>query len=398
MDCNFDIVEMKKELKARLGFDLDSLWVSSLVEKKPAFFNTVDGDTVFPCTCFFAGEHRSGKTAYLSYAVKRWDNKQEAFGLVPTTEIRAFCIAANSVIGVDTINFQPDSFSQDVLSKVIQYLCVNGSYNVVFIDDLGMLLDKIYDFMDMKQLKVPEQQVFMGKVLSDISLKLGIYIIVSMNMHKSKIVDSYFGNASVVKSDSYIDLLFDWRMKPIKRRVMFGNSVGELIPESETSLSSRLEEEWFSKYGGYEKLYEFLIHFRKGPVTIRVLMNLMEKKSYKEVYGLVVMARNDGYLTMIGPKTPYFLTEKGFGVIKEETAGRICDLICSGDLKFFSHFVYEVYGIRWLCKENDKTTISKFLYISWANWLSKNGMENKGTEEIEGTEGVKNRSLVSVSP
>src|SRR5215510_2237633 len=115
-------------------FDIDSCRISdSPAAKFPALFKTADKYSydVYPCACLFAGKPHSGKSIYLPYAAKRWKNNQEAFGLVPVSEISAVCFALDRgeiIQGVECINpFNLKIHKSDTFSQFIEQLCASGS-------------------------------------------------------------------------------------------------------------------------------------------------------------------------------------------------------------------------------------------------------------------------------
>jgi hypothetical protein len=266
------------------------------------------GYSIPPCMCSFVGKARCGKTAYSVYATRQWKKGEEAFGLVPFEDVRPVFISANFIEGIDCIDFQQlNYYSPDVIMTVFDYLCVTCEFNVIFIDSIRILISR---------LKASEQQVY--DILSGLSQKLGVYIFILMNSSKSNdLSDYFFGAASVVeKKDKCIDLSFDWCSRKITQRVFFGTGINELIPESESSLSERLDEQRFGKYNGFEGVKELLLYFINGPATVRFVKDSMTGNSMKMTYSLLKTAKEDGFLQKDNsPRSPYRLTERGCAIL-----------------------------------------------------------------------------------
>jgi hypothetical protein len=222
-----------------------------------------------------------------------------------------------------------------------------------------------------------EQQDNTAKFLSNLCKELGIYIFVLTDISKSKnLIDSFFGAAYIVETtDSYIDLSFDWHSKRIKRRVLFGDGANELIPETDDSMSERLEEEQLKKYGGYEGLWELLSHFKDGPVTVRDLMALMGNRSYK-IHDLLVMAKNDRYLQQKSPRGSYRLTEKG------------CEVVIG--MKKTGHLFHQFLEDTSSYSPDDspKVELKKSTYSKWIEW------SNRGKKAVDSTDGSTTDSTV----
>jgi predicted transcriptional regulator len=380
-------------------FNIDSFRVSDSPEtKKPALFKTADNYAyeVHPCACLFAGKPHAGKSIYLPYAVNRWKNYHEAFGLFPTTEIHPVCFALDRGESIPEIEcIDPFSvlgkLSCTVFSQLIEQLCTPTlvtykPVNVIFIDNLRALCSHLNGIP--QSLQVSDQQAFIGDFLSKLAARLGVYIFVLMHLSKSKdrvtdiqdailgtngIVGSYHGACYITeKTNSYIDLLFDWRSKIIKRRVLFGDGLNELTSESADSLFERLEEKKFEKYGGYGLLREFLSQFKNGPVPIRNLMSSMNISSTKKIMNLIKQAREDEYLFKESARSSYQLTKKGWEVVEaEEIVGSVKNLISSSDLELFYRFTKEILG-----RERSRITPQSGIFVStyskWKIWKEKN--------------------------
>jgi hypothetical protein len=379
-----------------MSFDIKAMIRSDSTEGNYALFKTADkyAYNVYPCASLFAAKPHAGKSIYLPYAIKRWENKDEAFGLVPnneffSTEVRPICLALDRgeiIQGIKCINpFENHGkLSCETFSQLIEYLHRCG-FNVIFIDNLRALNFNLKDIP--LNLQVSDQQAFIGDYLSKLSKKLGIYIMVLMHLSKSKgvgvdiqdtilgtngIVGSYQGACYITnKTNSHIDLLFDWRTKLIERRVFFGSKLNELIPESETSRSERIEGEQYEKYGGYEHLRELLSHFKDGPVSVRSVMSCMKITSCKSISGLLKKAKEDGYLMQDTPRSSYRLTEKGFELVAyEESAGHVAELISLSDMELFYRFVKETLG-RDASSVSAEKTIKISTYSKWKSWKEK---------------------------
>ena len=374
-----------------MAFDFNSYRVSDSPEsKKPALFITADKHSyeVYPCAALFAGKPHAGKSVYLPYAAKRWANREEAFGLVPVDEIRPVCFPLDRgeiIHGIDPINpFEKGNLSCGDFSQFIEGLCECGLCNVIFIDNLRALCSHLKDIP--QNLQVFDQQAFIGDFLSKLSARLGVYIFVLHHLSKSKgkggdiqdailgtngIVGSYRGACYITeKADSHIDLFFDWRLKDIRRRVMFTDKPNELIPEPKDSLLERLEEARYEKYGGYELLHELLSQFKDGPVSVRALMASMNKKSSKMMNDLLKKAKGDGYLLKDHPKSSHYLSEKGREVVAfEVSAGCVADLIFSSHRELFNLFIKESLG-RDPSSFSLGTEISMSTFSKWKAWLS----------------------------
>jgi len=383
-------------------FDFESYRISDSPESKmPAIFKSADdhGYEIPPCACLFAGKPHAGKSIYLRYAVNRWKDYHEAFGIFPFIHekpINAVCFALDrgeSISGVECM----DPFSKlgrltcDVFSQLIESFYFSRLYGpnpvrVIFIDNLRALTSKLTDIPLSPQ--VSDQQAFIGEFLSKLAVKLGIYIFVLMHLSKSKdrvtdiqdailgtngIVGSYRGACYIVeKTNSYIDLQFDWRVKLIKRRVLFGDKQDELIPEDPAALFERLEEKSYAKFGGYERLRQLLSQFKDGPITVPATMLSMKITSTQKMWKMLKEAKEDGYLFKDGPRSSYQLTDKGRKVVElEETAGAIDSLIVPSDRELFYRFAKEIFG-----KDSSAIHSVKFLtmstYSKWKEWREKN--------------------------
>ena len=354
--------ELKSKLIRDLGYDPDSLFLSDSPEKKPSLFKAVEKDIpVYPCTCAFMAKPRSGRRSYMSYAAKRWSSKEEAFGIIPTTEIRSLCITTNRIKGIDcnSLIYSYRNFTSSTFSTAIKYFCAD-SYNVFFITDFQMISSHLFPDPSIPYpMTMSERQDNTARFLSNLSKELGIYFFVLMDVSKSKnLIDTFFGSAYIDKTtDSYVDLLFDWRAKRIKKRVFFGENANELIPETVYSLNERLEEEQLKIYGGYEGLWELLSHFKDGAVTVRVLMKLMKINSFKTISSLLQMAREDGYLQKGGRS--HRLTEKGCEVIFEnEKQGHA-----------FYRFLEDTSSMS--IGDSLEVTLKKTTFSKWKSWRNK---------------------------
>lgn len=312
-----------------MAIDFESFRLSGLPpEERQALFKTVDDYAVYPLATLFTGKPNSGKTAYVSYAVRRWKNGEEGFGLVPVANVHPVFIAFDRKEGITGIEcfdpFKINNLSCGAFSQFIEELCCSGGYNVVFIDSLRALLPYLLDTPH--SLQVP--YAYIGGLLAKTSEKLGIYIFALMDLAKTKgkvadIQAAIRGDNTqkpcriVETTDSHIDLLFNWRSKDIKRRVMFGNNQNEIYPESESALAERLEAERYEKYGGLEQLRYFLslfggLYYSK---TIRHVMSSTGWSSNK-IHGLMVLAKSDGYLRQAGLRRgSYYLSEKGHEIV-----------------------------------------------------------------------------------
>ena len=381
------------DFKSKSKNSFDDLWILEPPEIKPAIFNTANEQAypVYPCISSLVGKSRSGKTIYLSYAMKRWANYEEAFGLVPTGEIRAVCIAHNKVDGIDCINpaKQGKFMHMANLTELIRDVCVYRFVNVIFIDNFRLLFSRT-------NIRISDQEFY--DILSDLSFKHGVYIIVSHSSKSNSMDDSFFGVTYITKTDSHIDLVFDWRTKEIKRQVFFGNEKDELIPESETALSDRLEEEQFEKYGGYEQLQRLLSYFKEGKAQVSNISKLMSLPR-TTTYRLISKAKEDGYLSQDGARSSYSLSYKGNEIIERKE--RFTDLIKPSDYELYARFRKETFDKKAASIETKIANIEKMILAGspsiligkselseWEAWKVKNSVNStvELTEQAEQAE------------
>ena len=129
----FWLLRTDQKVLKEIELSYESLSLSVSSERKPALFETADkyAYPVYPTTCFLAGKPRSGKTAYLHYAVKRWKNNEEAFGLLPVEEIH-FCVITLDVI---TAFNDYNDLKEELFKQVITFFSTHRSCNVFFIDN-----------------------------------------------------------------------------------------------------------------------------------------------------------------------------------------------------------------------------------------------------------------------
>jgi hypothetical protein len=380
-----------------MPFDIRAMLLSDSTEGKYALFKTADrfAYDVYPCASLFAAKPHAGKSIYLPYAIKRWKNNEEAFGLVPnndfsSNQVRPICLALDRgevIKGIECINpFENyGKLSCETFIQLIDYLHRCG-YNVIFIDNLRALNFNLKDIP--QSLQVSDQQAFIGDYLSNLSKRFGIYLMVLMHLSKSKgvgieiqdailgtngIVGSYQGACYITsKTNFHIDLLFDWRTKLIERRVFFGSNLNELIPESETSHSERIEGERYDKYGGYGYLRELLSHFKDGPISVRSLMSCMKISSFKSISGLLTKAKADGYLMQDTSRSPYRLTEKGGNIVTcEESVGSVADLISPSEMGLFYRFIKEILG-KDVPSVPTENMLKASTYSKWKSWKAEN--------------------------
>jgi hypothetical protein len=350
------------------------LWLVDPSERA-ALFKTANefSHPVFPCTCSFTGIARNNKKAYTSYAIRRWRNSEEAFGLIPNDEVRPVCVSSNQIEGIECIYLQGSNFYiSDPLWNLID--CLACSYNVIFVTNVRMIVSC---------LKISEQQVY--DTFSALRAKFGIYIFVLMNSSKSNnMSDCFFGAASIIETTAdYIDLSFNWRSGEMKGRVTFGTHINELFPESPTSLSERRSEALFDKYGGGEGLRELLLCFKEGPVGVRSVKDSMKGNSMKMTHTLLKSARNDEFLQQ-DKHGHYRLTEKGCDVVMDKEIGPI-----------YYQFLEETFST--VSPGTPKVLLDKSTLLKWQTWYDNykkvnpaeeiNSISGEGTGE-QGEQGI----------
>ena len=379
------------------GFD--SLWLPDLPEEHAALFKTANEQAfpVFPCTSILLGKHRSGKTAYASYAGRYWKNGLEAFGLVPTDVIRPVFISREKPKGIDDcLNPFMNFITQQYFLDVIEGIC-NRGFNVIFIDDFNLLLSRLQDLgptpLDEKSLKMStsERREYIGDLLSGICRQFGVYIIVlhSCKSESDCVADSFYGVSRIVKTtDEYLDLEFDWGTKKIPQRVLFGSGMNELIAESETALSDRLEEANFEKYGGYERLRELLLCFKDKNADIRYVSTSV-RLPQTTAYRLMTEAKADRYLSQNGNRSPYSLSQKGKEII--EKTQRLPDLLKPLEYEHYVRFLKEKYNKllvdieKKILAGKPSISIGKSVLTEFEAWKAKNSVEFT-VEQVEQAE------------
>jgi hypothetical protein len=377
---------------------LDSLWLSDLPEKHPALFTTANEQAfpVFPCASILLGKPRSPKSVYSAYAGKRWRSGLEAFGLVPTSDIRPVFISREKPKGIeDCLNPFMGFVTQQYFLDVIQRIC--HSFNVIIIDDFNLLFFRLRDLgptpLDEKCIKMPasERRAYIGDLLSGICRQFGVYIIVlhSCKSESDCVADSFYGVSRIVETtDEYLDLEFDWRTKIISQRVLFGSGMNELIAEPETALSDRLEETNFEKYGGYEQLRELLFCFKDHNANIRYVSTSM-RIPQTTIFRLVSRAKVDGYLSQNSSRSSYSLSQKGKEII--EKTERLSDLLKPSEYEQYAHFQKEKYDKalanieKKILAGSPSITIGKSVLTEFEAWKAKNSVKFT-VEQVEQAE------------
>jgi len=323
-------------------FDIYSWFPDLPPVESLALFKTEDAYPVFPLATLFTGNRHAGKSIYMSYAISRWKNGEEGFGLLPlpTSEIRPVCITLDREKGVSGIQCLKitESLSCEAFSQSIEKHCRSAGYNIVFIDDLKALRSHLPVNPSSKEgLDYPN----IAALLSALSECLGIYIFALFNLSKEKGIrvadiqaticgdEPHKACRIVETTNTYVDLVFNWRSKDIKKRVMFGPGRNELLPEPESAIAERLEAQRldYDKYGGVDVLKTLLeVFYLDGHPycpPVRVVKDYLGKYLYGDrpclsrTYKLIVLAEEDGYLCQEAVnRGSYYLSEKGEKLIR----------------------------------------------------------------------------------